>query len=150
MLFLILFFRMRSLAGFYNAASAMIVAGLVVMFMGLWLFARKKRRGWKIVYGRCVDRELRQVLSAGEHGGWVWDWRIVCEYESEGTTYRVTPVVGWSSHATERKALKYLEKRISPTGSCRLGVNPKVPLQAELLKSRGIAERFLYGRRSRR
>jgi hypothetical protein len=149
--FSILFFHIRSLAGFVDAAMVMAVAGLVVMFTGLWLFARKKRRGWKIVYGNCVDRELRQVYSArDEHSGWVWDWRIVCEYESEGKTYRVTPVVGWSTHATEKKALKYLEKRISPTGTCRLAVNPKVPLQAELLGGRGIAEMLLYGRRSRR
>src|SRR5271169_1733853 len=63
MLLLILFSRMRILARFYYAAMALSAAGLFVLFMGLWLMARQKRRGWKIVYGRCVDRELKQVFS---------------------------------------------------------------------------------------
>ncbi len=145
MLLLILFSRMRILARFYYAAMVLSAAGLFVMFMGLWLMARQKRRGWKIVYGRCVDRELKQVYSPhGEHSGWVWDWRIVCEYEWNGTTYRATPEVGWSTYATEKEALKYLEKRISATGRCKLGINPKVPLQAELLGSRGVKEMLLW------
>jgi hypothetical protein len=145
MLLLILISRMRILARFYHAALAFSAAGLFVLFMGLWLMARQKRRGWKIVYGRCVDREIKQVYSPnGEHSGWVWDLRIVCEYEFGGKTYRVTPKVGWSTYATEKEALKYLEKRISPTGGCKLGINPNTPLQAELLGSRGIKEMLLW------
>jgi hypothetical protein len=145
MLLLILFSRMRILARFAYAAMTLSAASLSVVFMGLWLMARQKRRGWKVVDGRCVDRELKQVFSAnGEHSGWVWDWRIVCEYELNGTTYRVTPEVGWSTYATEKEAVQYLDKRISPTGGCKLNINPHIPLQAGLSGSRGIKEMLLW------
>ena len=118
-------------------------ASLILMFGGLWWHARKRRESWVVVPARCVDRELKQVMSAGGmHKGWVWQWRVVCDYRLEGREYRVTPLVCWTTFRTEAAALKFLAKRISPSGECKLGVNPQSPLEAELL-GKGLRE-FLF------
>jgi hypothetical protein len=141
LIFLILFLRVHSLATFYNAALVLTGSGFVVMWTGFWLMARKKRAGWKIVEGRCIDREVKEVPGLD---GLTWMWRVVCEYELDGSKYRVTPMMGWTSYASEKAALEYLAKRISPDGRCKLGVNPKVPLQTELLEGRGIEDLLLW------
>jgi len=72
--------------------------------------------------------------------------RVVCEFTFAGQVYRVTPKLNWSDVAqsesafpSEEKAQSFLEKRIGPTGECRLRVNPSNPAEAELI-NQGSAE----------
>jgi hypothetical protein len=122
----------------YESSGLMVaVPSIAVALCGCWLKARYQVQGWDVAPGRCVDRELRKVwLSTGmgsSGGGWGWIWRIVCQYEYLGIPYRVTPEVYWASFGSEQAALKFLEARIGSNGECMLRVNPKNPLQTELL-----------------
>jgi hypothetical protein len=135
---------------FYDQAKyielGLIIAGLsfLIVLGGFWLKARSEREGWDIASGRCVDREIRKLLTlAGGHSGWIWVWRIVCEYDYLGIKYRVTPTVNWATFSSEKAALKFLEEKISPDGDCKLRVNPKNPLQTELF-GQGIKDKLLY------
>jgi hypothetical protein len=124
----------------------LIIAGISfsIVLVGFWLKARSEREGWDIASGRCIDREIRKVWAAGEGGGgWIWVWRIVCEYNYAGIKYRVTPTVNWATFASEEAALKFLEGKISPDGDCKLRVNPKNPFQTELF-GQGIKDKLLY------
>lgn len=118
---------------FRQVGIDLLMGGMAVMFSGLWLVAMKKRQGWIIVAGRCIDREMKQVISSnGEHNGLVWVWRMLCEYEYNGIKHVVTPDVGWRSFASKEAALKYFNTRVSANGECELRINPQIPLQTEL------------------
>ncbi len=114
-IFLVAIFRIPGLARFYEPSIYSTPVCLVFTFVMFWLAARKKRSGWKTVEARCLDRELKKVFSAsGDMSGWVWDWRILCEYDYSGKTYRVTPLVGWSTYATEEEAGKSWKDEFRP------------------------------------
>jgi hypothetical protein len=127
-------FKAMALFGF----SALIIIG------GTWFFMMIERRGWKIVDARCFEKNLKQIMSPnGDMSGWVLVWRIRCKYEYLGKLYEVAPKVGWceTAFASEKKALKFLKKRISSSHECKLRINPKDPHQAELINP-GIASRL--------
>jgi hypothetical protein len=105
----------------------MTVGGLFLAFFGIWFNGRKKRKDWEVVTARCVDRELREAQ------GRVWFWRIVCEYEYGGNKYRFTPIVYRSNFTSEGSANKFIGSRVSTAGECKLHINPKNPLQTELV-----------------
>ena len=135
---------------FYDQAKyielGLIIAGLsfLIVSVGFWLKARSEREGWDVASGRCIDREVRKILTMNQgHSGWTWVPRIVCEYNYLGTKYRVTPTVNWATFALEEAASKFLEGKISPDGDCKLRVNPKNPLQTELF-GQGIKDKLLY------
>ena len=110
------------------------VGSLAFALFGVWFKTRRQESGWQEVAGRCVDRELRKVLVEGGKGsGWGWYWRVVCEYEFNGQTLRVTPNVQWMNCTSEANAMKFIQKRIAESGSCRLRINPNNPLQTKLL-----------------
>ena len=136
-IFLAAVFHVESVASFYELALEWTPVCLAFMFASFWWAARQKRSGWKIIEGRCLDSEFKEING---NDGKTWACRILCEYEDAGKTYRVTPVVGWSTYTTEANAKKYLGERVSPNGKCRLAFNPKVPLETELLGGRGIKE----------
>lgn len=121
----------------------LMVGSLLLAFFGIWFKPRRQRKNWEIETARCVDREL-QRFRLPKNGGWDWIWRIVCEYEFHGEKYRVTPDVHqWINLSSEEAAMKFIEKNISPDGECKLHVNPKNPLQTELVKQ-DIRDKFLY------
>ena len=135
--FALIFFDVKK---YKSAGLALMIPSWLVLMSSIWFKARQDKRGWEVAEGRCLDRELRKVRS---DGGWTWVWRIFCEYEHLGITYRVTPVINWISFFSEKGALRFLEKRISFSGQCRLRVNPKNPLQTELF-GQGIKDKLLY------
>jgi hypothetical protein len=98
-----------------------------------WVAKRdwQAKPGWAVVQGRCTDREIRKVSVRGK---WVWQWRIVCNYEQRGNPYRVTPKVNWSSFNSEVAAIQFLESRISPNGECTLRIHPNNSLRTELMQ----------------
>ena len=81
---------------------------------------------------KCLDREIRQVCSPHGHGGKTWAFRLLCEFELAGQTYRVTPDY-WTTFSSETSVASFLDQAVSPKGCCRLYVNPANPLQAELV-----------------
>jgi hypothetical protein len=120
---------------------AAAIGCLLFAFFGIWFKARNKRSGWEVTAAHCVDRELKEVrLPKGGRG---WSWRIVCEHGFGGGKYRVTPVTYWTNFTSEAGATKFIEERISAAGECKLHINPKNPLQTELI-GQGIAEKLLY------
>jgi hypothetical protein len=124
-----------------NLRLEFAVGSLLLAFFGVWLKARRKRKDWEIESARCVDRELKKVrLPKGGEG---WYWRIVCEHEFHGEKYRVTPIVQWANFMSEEAAMKFIGEKISPDGECKLHINPKNPLQTELV-GQGIADKLLY------
>ncbi|HET7626500.1 MAG TPA: hypothetical protein VFM25_14685, partial [Verrucomicrobiae bacterium] len=101
------------------------VMGLLLAFFGTWFKARRKRKGWELVNARCVDRELKKIhlvvnSGDGSHGSWGWFWRMICEYEYHGQTYRVTPEIQWINFTSEAAAMKFFEEKVSPSGECKL------------------------------
>jgi hypothetical protein len=116
------------------------VSSFGAMFGIGWLKKCAESRDWDIAPARCVDRELRRVpmgrFSTGvETGGRYSTWvcRILCQYEYQGKSYRVTPRISWSTFKSEASAREFLEVRISSEGGCRLRVDPNNPLRTELV-----------------
>jgi len=133
---------------FYNADKyqslglALTGAGLFVLFCSILLnalTAKAKRAGWPVVSARCIKQTLQKHQS--HEGADFWLWRLVCEINYAGNIYQVIPKVRWSDAGqsespffTEAKAKKFSSEIISPSGACKIRVNPKNPLEAEMLK----------------
>jgi hypothetical protein len=125
-------------------ALEVAIGGFFVALFGIWFKARKIRKNWEVVTARCVDRELRKIaIMVKGHSTWGWFWRIICEYNYLGKEVRVTPTVYWSNFTSEEEANKFINSHISPDGECKLHINPKNPLQTELV-GQGIADKLLY------
>jgi len=93
------------------------------------------RRNWVKILAQCTDKEWKSVLGApGRNGGVskTWIFQLLCEFELDGKRYTVTPGY-WSTFFSESQLQKFLNKVISPEDKCQLWVNPKNPLQAELI-----------------
>lgn len=131
-----LFFIGGIIAGFkVPALFSMALGGLVIGLVSIFWRGRIVRRNWKKVLAQCTDKEWKSVLGApGQRGGIrkAWAFQLLCEFELEGTRYTVTPGY-WSTFISEERLRKFLDKVISPDGTCQLWVNPENPLQAELL-----------------
>jgi hypothetical protein len=103
--------------------------------------ARARRARWPVVSARCVVHELKENMYAGEGGatkGWVW--RVNCEFDYAGRSYRVEPKVHWDDTGrheapfwSEAKARRFMERRVASTGECKLHVNPDNPQEVELI-----------------
>ena len=133
---------------FYNAEKyqslglTLTGAGLLAVFGSIVLnamTAKAKRAAWPVVSARCIERTLQKHHSY--EGGDFWLWRLVCEMNYAGEKYRVVPKVRWSdagqaesSFSSEAKAQKFISEIVSPNGTCKIRVNPKNPLEAEMLK----------------
>ena len=133
---------------FYNAEKYQALglkvagAGLLAIHCAIILnalTAKAKRAGWPVGSARCVRQKLHKHHSY--EGGDCWLWQLVCEMNYAGRKYQVTPKVRWSdvgqsesSFSTEAKAQKFIGESISPSGACKIPVDPKNPLEAELLQ----------------
>lgn len=123
-------------------AGLKVVALFSVSFFGLALGlistlfrGRMTRKNWKKISAKCTDKELRKVLgAAGPRGGtrMAWTFQLLCEFELDGKRYTVTPGY-WSTFISESRLENFLDKVISSDGTCQLWVNPKNPLQTELI-----------------
>lgn len=110
----------------------LLCIGLVITFVSLLLKGRSVRHSWKRIQARCIDREIRQEHADDPDGGKVWRFQLLCEFEMEGRTFRVTPSF-WRSFATRGGVTRFLDRRISPEGGCELYVNPDNPLETEFV-----------------
>ncbi len=134
------------IAGFkMKALFAVSIAGLGIALASILLRGRIVRKNWKQVSARCIDREWRSVRGKpGPRGGTrnTWTFLLLCEFEFDGELHRVTPGY-WSTFSSERRVQEFLDRVISPSGQCQLWVNPKNPLQAELIAD-DIKDRLLH------
>ena len=127
-----------------SVGMELAVGGVLMALAGIWLKARTARRDWQVMPARCIDRELKRIsVLVNGRNTWGWVWRIICEYDYLGKEVRVTPVVSRMNFTSEDAAMEYLGKAVSPTGECRLHINPKNLLQTELAGP-GIEEKLLY------
>lgn len=111
------------------------IFGIVLGLSSIFFKGRILRRNWTKVIAQCTDKEWKSVLGApGRHGGVrkTWTFQLLCEFELDGKWYTVTPAY-WSTFISEGRLQSFLDKLISPDGTCPLWVNPKNPLQAELI-----------------
>ncbi|MFA9423272.1 MAG: hypothetical protein ACERLG_06825 [Sedimentibacter sp.] len=111
------------------------IIGLFFTLISILFRGRIERKNWEKVLAQCTDREWKSVLSlAGSKGGVrdVWAFQLLCEFELGGKMYTVTPGY-WSTFISESQLLKFLNKVITSEGKCMLLVNPKNPLEAELI-----------------
>ena len=127
---------------------AVAAGGFLLAIFGVWSKALGKRKDWELVDARCVDRELKKILlpispSPDSISTLGWFWRLVCEYEFRGQSYRVTRQVQWINFNSEAASMKFMEENVSTNGQCKLHVNPKNPLQTEL-SGQGLRDKFLY------
>ncbi|MBK7315674.1 hypothetical protein [Candidatus Aalborgicola defluviihabitans] len=131
-----LFFIGGIFAGLKVAALFLIsIFGLVLALISILFRGRIVRRNWKKVLAQCTDKEWKKVLGTPGQGGGVrltWTFQLLCEFELDGNRYTVTPEY-WSTFISENRLQKFLDKVISPDGACQLWVNPKNPLQTELI-----------------
>ena len=112
--------------GLYIATASGTVCALPLSIKN-----KLKKKDWVIVEAICIDREVLKAITP--KGGLTWASRILCEINHEGTTIQCTPTVHWSSWRTESDANEFLNSKIDGNGRCRLKVNPKNPLEANLV-----------------
>jgi len=116
------------------------MAGLIMIFLGRIYAAFNKQGGWLQLTARCIDREIqeRHYPSKGNINI-VWEYRLLCVFNHNGTEYRVTPeashVMGFQSQDI---AKKYLTERIRPDGTCKVWVDPRNALHAVFDKKQWI------------
>ena len=110
------------------------VAGLgwVLLMLGRFYAAWHKQRGWSRVRARCVDRELREFSNIYVANSLKnWQFRLLCEYEFEGMTVRVTPEPSrLLAFRSGEEAQKYLAEHIAANSDCALWINLRNPRQA--------------------
>lgn len=85
-----------------------------------------RRIGWKRVRAVCLDKEI------GNIGRTEWELRLRCRFELDGKPYTVTPTF-LSSYGSEKEVEDFLRTFIASDGTCTLSVNPRNPLQAEIV-----------------
>ncbi|MCP3889881.1 MAG: hypothetical protein GY702_13555 [Desulfobulbaceae bacterium] len=118
-----------------DALLPIAVSGITLALISLLFKNRILRRNWVKVYAQCIDKEYGSVIGRpGLHGGSgkTWTFQLLCTFELAGKNYTVTPGY-WSTFFSENRVRKFLDKAISPDEMCHLWVNPKNPLQAELI-----------------
>jgi hypothetical protein len=85
--------------------------------------------------GKCYRPGIQEGTGApGLRGGARknWAFRLLCEFDLGGKRYTVTPCC-WSTFVSESSVNAFLENIVSPAEKCQIWVNPKNPLQAELI-----------------
>jgi hypothetical protein len=116
------------------------VAGLVMIFLGRIYAAFNKQAGWIQLTARCIDREIQERHYPGkENIKIVWEYRLLCVLNHNGTEYRVTPEVSHiAGFQSQDLAQKYLTERIRTDGTCNLWVDPQNPLHTVFDKKQWI------------
>ena len=118
-----------------GALFSISVFGLILAISSVIFRGRMVRRNWKRVLARCIDKEWKKVLGAPSQSGGIrinWTFQLLCEFELDGKRYTVT-LGYWSTFISENRLKKFLDKAVAPDGKCQLWINPKNPLQAELV-----------------
>ena len=119
--------------------------GLVLMLVSTFIRGRNVRKNWKKVSAQCIDQETNWVFGTpGLRGGSrkSWTFRLLCEFEMNGVQYTVTPGY-WTTFISESRLQTFLNKVISVDGKCQLWINPKNPLQTELV-AHDIKDLFIH------
>ena len=112
-----------------------MLVGLATCIGSIYYSARKKRSNWRRVRARCLDKDVFWEYSQDpEGGGKVWTFRLLCAFDLDGKTYRVTPNF-WSTFPTKDSVIKFLGNRVSSSGTCVLLINPDNPLETELMRN---------------
>lgn len=130
-----LFFIGGIFAGLKVAALFLIsIFGLVLALISILFRGRIVRRNWKKYWPNARTRNGKSPGDTWPRGGvrLTWTFQLLCEFELDGNRYTVTPEY-WSTFISENRLQKFLDKVISPDGACQLWVNPKNPLQTELI-----------------
>jgi hypothetical protein len=126
----------RNLCRFPNEGFfAISIVGLLIGLISILFRGRTIRRNWKKVTANVIDQEYKRVLGPpGLRGGAGknWAFRLLCEFDLGGKRYTVTPCC-WSTFVSESSVNAFLENIVSPAEKCQIWVNPKNPLQAELI-----------------
>lgn len=123
-------------AGFkIKVLFAISISGLVIGLVSILFRGRIVRKNWIKVQANAIDKEHNTVLGTpGQRGGArvCWAFQLLCEFELNGKRFTVTPGY-WSTFISESSVQRFLEKVVSSDGKCQLWVNPKNPLQTELI-----------------
>jgi hypothetical protein len=118
-----------------KALFSISVSGLVLALASILFRGQIIRKNLKKVLAQCTDKEWKSIIGApGQRGGVreVWTFQLLCEFEIAGKQYTVTPGY-WSTFISEDRLQNFLDQVISRDEKCQLWVNPKNPLQAELI-----------------
>lgn len=111
-----------------------------IMIFGLVLLMSSRFAAGYFRYGHfvpveavCMDREIREYKDPDSMEAFnnitFWQPRILCAFEFQNKTYKVTPIiVKINAFRKEETAKKFLDKRIDENGKCTLWINPKNPL----------------------
>jgi len=108
----------------------MMAGGWVFALASLWWSGRTQRKTWVKIKAKCLDKEWQRVFS-GE--GYSWTFRLLCKFYFNGKEYQVTPAPYWTTFISENSLKQFLERKITVDHYCDLYINPKNPLQAEVV-----------------
>jgi hypothetical protein len=128
----------------------MILLFAVPLALGLYGMVRRLVRGrgqrWAAVTARCLDRDVQPVVNYDAEGGEEhgWSYRLLCEFELGGDTYRATPDghdaaegEGFHLFETPGAAHTFLDAQLDEAGRCRLLVSADDPRRAKLAAEGG-------------
>jgi hypothetical protein len=88
----------------------------------------RERPRWIKVEAVCSDHQLLPVVNYTEEGEvHGWSYRLLCSFDIDGQTHRVTPH-GHDGHhfklfKSQDAAVNFLRDSIGPEGRCKLLVN---------------------------
>lgn len=116
-----------------------MLLGLAALFASRFSMGYFAYRSYVPVRARCIDREIIEYEDPDSIDSLIkttyWAPRVLCEYEHDGHTHRVTPIIPRvTAFATRQGVERFLAERIGPGQACTLWVNPDNPLQTILHK----------------
>jgi hypothetical protein len=111
-------------------ALLIAIAGLGIAASSIKLRDYLLKRHWIEKKARCLDTEVRHLYPGRDYS---WDARVLCEYERNGEAVLCTPFLSYIGFVTESSARECIAARIDRDGACRLLVNPKNPLEVQLV-----------------
>ena len=107
------------------------IAGLAVAGSSIKLRDYLLKRHWIEKKARCLDSEVRHLYPGRDYS---WDARVLCEYGNDEEAILCTPFLSYIGFVSEASARESIADRIDSDGACRLLINPKNPLQAQILE----------------
>ena len=111
-----------------------MIGGILLLLLSRFTTGYTLYRKYIRVDATCIDREIREYEDPESSGSLIkntfWTPRLLCQYNHNGQTFTVTPIiVKMIAFGSEEAVNNFLADRIDDDRHCTLWINPDAPLQ---------------------